>query len=146
MTVGEVRGCRFPEDLYYWVERHVWARPEGDEVVVGMTDPAQKMAGKILYVSPKKVGRTVTRGESVGTVESGKYVGPVPSPVAGEIVAVNETIKKQGSVVNEDPYGAGWVARIRPSQWDQDAAALVTGPAAVEAYRQKLEADNVSCN
>lgn len=143
--MGEAQGCKFPEDVYYWVDKHVWARPEGDEVVVGMTDPAQKMAGKILYVSPKKVGRSVTRGESVGTVESGKYVGPVPTPVTGEIVAVNEALKKQGSIVNDDPYGAGWVARIRPAQLEAELREMLTGEAAVEAYRKKLEAENLSC-
>ena len=143
--MAEVRGCRFPEDVYYWVDKHVWARPEGGEVVIGMTDPAQKLAGKILYVSPKKVGRSVARGESVGTVESGKYVGPVPTPVSGEIVAVNEALKKQGSIVNDDPYGAGWVARIRPTQLEEELKEMMTGEAAVEAYRQKLEAENIAC-
>lgn len=143
--MAEVMGCRLPEDVYYWVEKHVWARVEGDEVVVGMTDPAQKLAGKILYVNPKKPGKAVEKGQSVGTVESAKYVGPVPAPVTGEVVAVNDRVKADGGIVNEDPYGSGWVARLRPSNLAAELESLVTGASAVAAYRAKLEADNISC-
>ncbi len=143
--MAEVKGCRLPEDVYYWVEKHVWARVEGDEVVVGMTDPAQKLAGKILYVNPKKPGKAVEKGQSVGTVESAKYVGPVPAPVTGEVVAVNDRVKADGSVVNNDPYGAGWVARLRPADLASELEGLLTGDVAVAAYRAKLEADNISC-
>lgn len=143
--MGEVNGCRLPEDVHYWVEKHVWLRQDGEEVVVGMTDPAQKLAGKILYVNPKKVGKPVEKGQNVGTVESAKYVGPVPCPVTGEIVAVNDRIRADGSVVNNDPYGDGWVARVRPAKLAEEMGDLVTGEAAVTAYRQKLEADNIRC-
>lgn len=143
--MAEVNRCRIPEDLYYWVEKHVWARLDGDEVVVGMTDPAQKLAGKILYVNPKKAGKAVEKGQSVGTVESAKYVGPVPAPFTGEIVAVNDDVKKSGQTVNNDPYGSGWVARIKPSKLQEELPDLVSGAAAVEAYRAKLVADNIEC-
>ncbi len=144
--MAEVRGCRLPEDVYYWVEKHVWARVAGGEAVVGMTDPAQKLAGKILYVNPKKAGRAVERGQSVATVESAKYVGPVPSPLSGEIVTVNERVQRDGSVVNEDPYGEGWVVRLRPTRLEEELGALLTGAEAVDAYRQRLEAENLTCN
>lgn len=143
--MAEVNGCRLPEDVYYWVEKHVWARVEGDEVIVGMTDPAQKLAGKILYVNPKKPGKAVEKGQSVGTVESAKYVGPVPAPVTGEVVAVNDRVKADGSIVNDDPYGSGWVARLRPANLAAELEGLVTGEGAVAAYRAKLEADRISC-
>lgn len=143
--MAEVRGCRLPEDVYYWIEKHVWARLEGGEAVVGMTDPAQKLAGKILYVNPKKAGRAVEKGQSVATVESAKYVGPVPSPLSGEIVAVNERVQREGAVVNANPYGEGWVVRLRPTRLEEELGALLTGAEAVEAYRQRLEAENLSC-
>lgn len=142
--MAEVNGCRLPEDVYYWVDKHVWVRREGEEFVVGMTDPAQKLAGNILYVHPKKVGRQVTKGKSVGTVESAKYVGPVPTPLSGEVVAANDKVKSSGAVVNDDPYGDGWVVRIRASNPDE-MEELVTGADAVAAYKARLEADNISC-
>lgn len=144
--MAEVNGCRLPEDVYYWVDKHVWMRLDGGEAVVGMTDPAQKLAGKILYVNPRKPGKAVEKGQSVGTVESAKYVGPVPAPVSGEVVAVNESIRKDGSLVNRDPYGEGWVARIRPSRLAEEMGDLLTGADAVAAYRDKLAAENIRCD
>lgn len=144
--MGEALGCRIPEDLYYNVERHVWARPEPDGTVfVGMTDVAQHLAGKIVVVSPRPAGRKVEKEKSLGTLESGKWVGAVPAPVPGEILAINEAVKADPSIINRDPYGAGWIARLRPDNWEADSAGLVTGPAAVEAYRARMERDNIKC-
>lgn len=142
----EVRGCNIPEDLYYNVEKHIWARREADgTVTVGMTDVAQHLAGKIIVVSPKPAGRKVEKNKSAGTLESGKWVGMVPSPVGGEIVASNDAVKKTPTLVNEDPYGAGWIVRVRPENWDSDASDLVTGPAGTEAYRARMERDGLKC-
>ncbi len=143
--MAEVRGCEIPEDLYYLVEQHVWARPEGELVAVGMTDVAQHLARTIVAVTPKAVGRRIGKGRSVATVESGKWVGPVPSPVNGEIAEVNQALAADPGTINRDPYGAGWVARIRPDDWDADSADLATGPEGVEAYRRFLEAEGISC-
>ena len=78
-----VNHCNLPEDLYYVVGKHVWARREGDLVTVGMTDVAQHMAKTIVAVTPKAPGKTVQKGRNIATVESGKWVGPVPAPVSG---------------------------------------------------------------
>ena len=110
-----VNKCNLPEDLYYIVGKHVWARREGELVTVGMTDVAQNMAKTIVAVTPKAAGKSVQKGRNIATVESGKWVGPVTAPVSGEIVAVNEALAVSPSLVNSDPYGAGWVARLRPS-------------------------------
>ena len=80
-----VAGCNIPEDLYYLIEKHVWARPEGDVVIVGLTDVAQNLAKGIISVTTKKVGKSLAKGKSIGTVESSKWVGPGPAPVSGEI-------------------------------------------------------------
>jgi glycine cleavage system H protein len=140
-----VNNCNLPEDLYYVVEKHVWARPEGELVTVGMTDVAQNMAKAIVAVTSKAVGVTVKKGRNIATVESGKWVGAVPAPVSGEIVAVNEALATSPGLLNSDPYGAGWVVRLRPSDWGADAADLVTGPEGVEAYRRFLDAEGISC-
>lgn len=142
----EVRGCDLPEDLYYLVEKHVWARLEPDgRVRVGLTDVAQSMAKTIIAVRPKAVGRTLARAQSAGTVESGKWVGPVPAPVGGEIVEVNAAVGATPSLINTDPYGEGWLVVMRPSDWETDRASLATGAEGVERYRAFLEAQGISC-
>ncbi len=140
-----VRGCTIPEDRYYWVEKHVWALPEADGTVkIGITDAAQRLAKGIVNATPKEAGRTVQKGKSVGTLESGKWVGPVTSPISGEIVEVNEVMKANPSLINSDPYGQGWFVRIRPSDWAGESATLLTGEAAVEAYRKVMEEQNLN--
>lgn len=144
--MAEINGCNIPEELYYWPEKHVWARLEDDgTVTIGITDVAQHLAKGIISVTPKKVGRPLQRGKSAGTLESGKWVGPVNTPISGELVAVNTELQTNPGLINQDPYGAGWFARIRPSDWETEKAQLATGPEGVEAYRQFLEAEGISC-
>src|SRR5207244_12765270 len=97
------------------VGNHVWASHEDGVVTVGLTDVAQNLAKGILSVSPKKVGRRVDAGKSVATVESSKWVGPVPSPVNGEIVEINETAVADPGILNREPYGGGEIANVRPA-------------------------------
>lgn len=141
-----VKKCNLPDDLYYLVERHVWARQEDGLVVVGMTDVAQNLAKTIISVTLKGAGKTVRKGRNVATVESGKWVGPVPAPVSGEIVEVNQTLVSSPSLINSDPYQAGWVAKIRAADWETDSADLVTGAAGLEAYQSFLDAEGIVCD
>lgn len=140
-----VNNCNLPDDLYYIVEKHVWARRDGDLVTVGMTDVAQNLAKTIISVTLKAAGKSIKKGRSVATVESGKWVGPVPAPVGGEIAEVNENLRATPGLINSDPYGDGWVARLRADNWDADAADLVTGADGVEAYRRFLDAEGIAC-
>jgi glycine cleavage system H protein len=110
-----------------------------------MTSVAQSLAGKLLYITPKKVGQKIAQLKSVATVESGKYVGPVPAPFSGEIIAINEDLKADVSVINSDPYGKGWVCKIKPSDMEAEKPNLLTGKEAVEAYKKKIEADGIKC-
>jgi len=142
----EVRGCNIPDDRYYWVEKHAWVQLEADGTVkIGITDVAQHMAKGIINATPKDVGRKVKKGKSAGTLESGKWVGPVTSPVTGEIVEVNEAVTARPALINEDPYNEGWFVRVQPEDWDGESADLVTGADGVEAYRKFLEAEGISC-
>jgi glycine cleavage system H protein len=143
--VATVSNCNLPEDLYYVVEKHVWARHEDGVVTVGLTDVAQNLAKGIISVSPKKVGRRVEAGKSVATVESSKWVGPVPCPVAGEIVEVNEAAVADPGIVNREPYGAGWIAKVRTDSWEPDAVGLVTGEAGIAEYAAYLEKEGIRC-
>ncbi len=143
--MSEVNGCNIPDDLYYVVEKHVWARLEGTEVVVGLTDVAQNMAKSIISVTSKGAGKPIKRGKSVATVESGKWVGPVPSPVEGQVVAVNEALVTNPGLLNSDPYGAGWIARLAPTDWSVDVVELATGADGVAAYQAFLDTQGISC-
>jgi glycine cleavage system H protein len=102
----------YPDDLLYNAE-HDWARIEGDEAVLGITWHAQDALGEVVHYEPPAVGAAVRRGESYGEVESVKAVSDLISPLSGEVLAVNESVVAQPELVNEDPYGAGWLVRIR---------------------------------
>ena len=140
-----VNDCNIPEDLFYVIDKHVWARVDGDLVTVGMTDVAQHLAKSVIAVTQKKPGKTVVRGRSIATVESAKWVGPVPAPVTGEIAEVNAALGSSPGLINSDPYGAGWVARLRPADWDAEVGDLASGPEGVEAYRRFLDAEGIAC-
>ncbi len=143
--MATVLNCNLPDDLYYLVEKHVWARVEDGVVVVGLSDVAQNLAKGILSVSPRAAGKKVAKGRSVATVESSKWVGPVPTPVSGEIVEVNQALVSDPGMINRDPYGAGWVSKIRPDDLDADLADMKTGADGVAAYQVFLEAEGISC-
>ncbi len=141
-----VNNCNIPTELYYLVEKHVWGRPDGDLVTVGLTDVAQNLAKGMLSVLPKAPGRKVVKGKSVATVESAKWVGPVPALVGGEIVEVNQAVLADPKLINADPYGDGWIAKLRPTDWAADSADLQTGETGVEAYRAFLDAQGIICD
>lgn len=144
--MGTANGCNIPEDLYYFVDKHIWVRRESDALVtIGITDVAQHLAGKVIAVSPKKVGKVLTKGQSAGTVESGKWVGPVPVPVGGELVAINDTLKGHPGLINQDPYGSGWIVKLKPLNWDEDSKDLVTGEQGVAVYQQALDEKDIAC-
>jgi glycine cleavage system H protein len=86
----------------------------------------------------------VQKGKSAGTLESGKWVGPVTSPLTGEIVEVNEAVKSKPALINDDPYGEGWFVKIKPENWDSESAELLTGEAAVAAYQKFMEEQNLN--
>lgn len=141
-----IRGCELPEDIAYDVERDVWVRLDGGEAVCGMTDVAQTRCGKIVTINFRRVGRIVERGRSCCTIESAKWVGPFPAPLSGEIVATNEiAFAANPLMANVDPYGAGWLVRLRPTSIDAEWPLLLTGGAAADAYRQRIAELDVHC-
>jgi len=109
-----IEGYEFPDELYYdeWLG---WARVEDDIAIVGVIDFAQKIAGEIVYVEVPRVGRTVEQGQPFMSMESGKWVGRIKALVSGEIVEANEELDFGPEIIHEDPYGTGWLARIRMS-------------------------------
>jgi glycine cleavage system H protein len=144
--MATANNCNVPEDLMYWVREHVWVRMEEDgTITIGMTDAAQHLAGIIVTATPKKTGRKVRKGRSTGTVESGKWVGPIKSPVTGEIVASNDTLNTDPKILNRDPYGEGWFVRMQPVSWEEDKGELVTGAQAISEYEAFLTEEGIDC-
>ena len=140
-----INDCNIPEDLYYDGEHDVWVRFEDDTVVVGMTDIGQSLAGRFIYAHIKEAGRHIEAGKSIATVESSKWVGPVRTPVAGEIIAVNEKVEENPDMINKSPYNDGWIARLKGKDIAEAMNRLVTGKAAVEVYKKKIEEQKVEC-
>lgn len=140
-------GCDIPEELYFDVERDVWIRFEDDGLAtLGMTDVAQTRCGKLVNIAFKKPGKLVKQGMSAATIESAKWVGPFPMPFSGEIVATNEEgFRRDILLSNKDPYGAGWLVRVRPLDLEAERAHLLTGEAAVAAYKQRITDLKVNC-
>ncbi|MBU0594153.1 MAG: glycine cleavage system protein H [Pseudomonadota bacterium] len=140
--MATVRGCDFPDDLYYNVENNVWARLEQNgSITVGMTIYGCALAGEIVSCMPKKPGKVIEQNKSVATIESGKWVGPVKAPVGGEIIAVNEELDADPGLMNRDPYVQGWVVRMTPAQWQNECGELISGPATAEAFEAKMAAE-----
>jgi glycine cleavage system H protein len=146
MTDQVWRGCVIPDDLLYDVQMHVWVRLTAGTAVLGMTDVAQSMGGRMVQVSWKKTGRSYARGRSLAVIESAKWVGPFPTPLTAELIEVNESaFAADIAVANRDPYGAGWMARIRPVALDEESAHLISGQAAFERYRALIEENGIRC-
>jgi glycine cleavage system H protein len=104
----------YPEDLLYHPE-HDWARIDGDEAVMGVTWHAQDLLGELVHYEPPDVGSTLAKDSSYGEVESVKAVSDLISPLSGEVLEVNQKVVDVPETVNEDPYGEGWLVRIRLS-------------------------------
>ncbi|SEP83325.1 glycine cleavage system H protein [Ectothiorhodospira magna] len=140
--MGAVKGCDLPETLLYSIDNNVWVRREADgNVTLGMTAYACALAGPVESYTPKKAGKEVKKGRSCATLESGKWVGPAKTPISGEVVAVNEAVSASPGLINQDPYGQGWLVKIKPADWDADAVDLKTGADALTAFQAKMDAD-----
>ena len=139
----DVNGCHFPDDLIYDVLPNTWYREEADGTVrIGMTALAVALAGKLVAFTPKKVGKRVEFGKSCATVESGKWVGPAKSAVAGDVMAVNESLTATPAEANADPYGAGWMVVLQPLDWAADKGRLVPGDRVGPDFAAKMSAES----
>jgi glycine cleavage system H protein len=109
----------FPDDLLYDKE-HNWARVEGNQATIGLTHFGQDLAGEIVYAEVPRVGREIKAGEAFMSLESGKWVGRVKAIVSGKIVEANGEIEWESTLINEDPYGNGWFAKVELSGEPQE--------------------------
>jgi glycine cleavage system H protein len=127
-----VAEASYPDDLKYHPE-HDWARLDGDTATFGITWYAQDQLGELVFFDPPEVGATVTKDAPYAEVESVKAVSDVIAPLSGEIVEVNETLADAPESINDDPYGTGWMVRVRLTQ-QSEVDALMDA----DAYRQSL--------
>jgi len=125
-----------PKNLMF-MSSHEWTTTDGDELAVGISDHAQRMLGDIVFLELPTVGTAVKQGEEMMTIESPKAAASIYAPVSGEIVAVNDELESSPDLVNQSPYGDGWLVKIRPSAFDADKANLLDH----DAYQNSLEED-----
>ena len=123
----------YPDDLLYHRE-HDWARIDGDEAILGVTWYAVDALGELVHFEPPEVGATISKDQSYGEVESVKAVSDLISPLSGEVLEVNQQVVDAPETVNEDPYGAGWLIRIRMTSPDEREQLL-----SLDGYRKVLD-------
>jgi len=128
----EIQGYNMPDELYY-EQNHYWVRAEGDLLIMGMDDFAQKLAGQVVFVQLPEEGKAVKVGKKFASVESGKWLGKVFGPVNGEIAGVNEELETNPGLLNQDCYGKGWMYKIKPDDM-AEVQNLIHGREAVEKW------------
>jgi glycine cleavage system H protein len=125
--MAKVEKYELPDELYYDRKEHLWSRIENGNVRVGLDMFGQQAAGTVAYIKLMPIGRSVRKGRAFGSLEAGKYIGPLKAPVNGKVIEHNETVLKNPQLVNKDPYGQGWFVVLEPSNLDEDIKDLVHG-------------------
>ena len=118
----------------YYTKEHEWAKPSDDVVIIGISDYAQSQLHEIVYVELPKKDTNVNQGEAIGAVESVKAVSDFYSPVTGTVVEINEALLDSPEKINSDPYDNGWIAKVKPSNWDTNVSKLMDA----EKYKQHI--------
>jgi glycine cleavage system H protein len=126
MNLVKIGDYELPDELHYY-EQHTWAKIEGDFVRVGLDKIGLARAGKIVYIRVK-MGKEVKQGKTFGTAEAGKGVIPLYAPITGEVIESNPKVDKRAvAALNEDPYGEGWIVKMKPTNLDEDLKVLKHG-------------------
>jgi glycine cleavage system H protein len=133
----EIEGHFLPDNLYYHKE-HFWAKVEGNTVMVGTTDFAQKLAGQIVYIELPSVGKVIEQGKPCGSMESGKWVGRVYAPISGKVESFNEALEDSPELINESPYEKGWMFKVNPSNLQEELKNLMQGKNLEEFIKSEI--------
>ncbi|MCK4250275.1 glycine cleavage system protein GcvH [candidate division WOR-3 bacterium] len=130
----DIQGYNVPEDLYYHDENS-WVKLESDgTVIIGMDDFYQKQAGDTTYIDLPFEGDSVSQGETCGKIQSSKWVGKFVSPISGEIIEVNSELENDCRLINKDPYNAGWIIKMKPTNLEEELKTLAHGPDALKKF------------
>jgi glycine cleavage system H protein len=133
----EIEGYIFPDDLYYHKE-HFWAKLEGNMVMMGTNDFAQKLAGQIVYVELPPIGKVLEQGKPCGSMESGKWVGRIYAPISGKVESTNQELEDNPELINESPYEKGWICKINPSNLQEELKKLMQGGSFEEFIKTEI--------
>jgi glycine cleavage system H protein len=133
----EIEGYFFPDDLYYHKE-HFWAKVEGGNVSMGVSDFAQKLAGQIVFVELPSRGKTVEQGKPCGSMESGKWVGRIYAVLSGKVESSNQDLEENPELINENPYEKGWLCKINPSNLQEELKNLMQGDSLKEFIKSEI--------
>ena len=137
-----LHGLEFPDDLFYAPEHSLWLREEDDgSVSLGLTGYGCALYGQIFAFTPKRIGARIDCDRSFGVVEFAKAAASARSPLAGEVVAVNEALHQRPGLINQDCYGEGWMVRLLPADWNEAKAGFLQGEAALAAIATRMELD-----
>ncbi|HET7876183.1 MAG TPA: glycine cleavage system protein H [Methylomirabilota bacterium] len=138
--MARVEAYELPDDLWYEPREHLWLRATrapgsgGWDVTVGVDTMGADALGEVVYVQLLPPGGAVSRGQALGSLEAEKMVRPVLAPVSGKLVEVNRELERAPRLLNTDPYGRGWLVRIRAERWQKESTELLHGAPAVEAW------------
>jgi glycine cleavage system H protein len=141
--MAQIASFHVPDELYYHAVDLLWLRLEGAQARIGLNQMSQASAGQIRHVRLMPPGRARRQGQNFGSMEAGKYVGPLRMPVSGKVVEINEAVMHDPGLINRDPYGEGWLVLIEPSGLTEELAGLVHGEAVqpwLEATYQQYQA------
>ena len=142
----EIDHCLFPDDLLYDVENNTWLRLEKNgRVTVGVTSILSTIAGRLVRTNLKQIGDSIEKGQSLGTLESEKFVGPVPSPVTGVVVDINHNNANSPKTINVSPYDHGWIARLNPTSPATEIPLLTGARDSRMLLAQKIAQLHVRC-
>jgi glycine cleavage system H protein len=148
--MATANGCQFPDELLYAIDEaknvFVWAKENGGGIfAIGMVSAAAAFAGTLVSYTPKKTGRIIGRFQSVAVVESSKWVGPVPTPLTGELVETNDELRKTPSLASSDPYGRGWIAKIKATHLDTERDELLSAEQACALIKDFIDRKKIVC-
>lgn len=118
---------------------HTWVKMEGDTATVGLNDFLQRNSGDVAFAEPALPGTQLERGGDLGSIETIKVTLVIPSPVSGEVVEANKALARRPELVNEDPYGEGWLVKVRLSDWEADRRELMDAETFLPIFTQTIE-------
>ncbi len=140
----DILGFSYPDDLYYWLERDMWARRLPDGLVqIGITAFGVHISGAFFMCRPKPVGTVLEQGQTVAVVELNKSVVTVKTPVSGIVRDVNPLLEEEPELIEREPYGRGWLVMLEPTRWDEDLPLLHRGDALADAATRRMMMENL---
>ncbi len=142
----EIDHCSFPDRVLYDTESNTWISSESTGIAtIGVTSLLSGIAGKFTSAKLRQIETRIARGNSLGTLESLKFVGPIPSPISGIVIAVNADIINRPKLLNDEPYTKGWVAKLRPVSLQAESVFLSRTTEAKEVFKKKIADFHVRC-